>query len=351
MKHRLSLWCRYGRIGASSRLRFGQFVPELKQSGLVSDMHNFFDDEYLKRFYAGKGKSKKSFILALFRRIKELCALPPDVPMIIEYELFPFMPYLIEKLFIGKRRYILNFDDAVDLRYRKIPFLCSKYPRLIANAAGVIVANDELLERFSQYNQNIFKLPTVPPPPPETSAIFPKGEILRVGWIGTPVTYAFLQKHTAVLQEMYRIHPFELLVIARENLPEIPGIPAKYVNWSMENEHSLLQSCHIGIMPLDDSSFARGKSAFKLIQYLRAGIPALASAIGENTKVIQQGKTGFCASTSQEWIDFWQFLADEKNRADMAEHIAAEAEKYSFYVNASRLIEIIKTTFYTENHE
>ena len=347
MKRFLSIWCRYGQLGASSRLRFRQFVPELEKSGMTVDMHNFFDDDYLKKLYAQKGKSKKAYLAALWRRIKELFALPPSVPLLIEYELFPFMPYWVEKLFIGKRRYILNFDDAVDLRYRKIPILRNKYPRLIANAAGVIVANDELLERFSGYNKNIFKLSTVPPPA-EEDAVPEKGELLRIGWIGTPVTYKFLQKHLAVLQEMYALCPFELLVIARKDLPPLPGIPAEYLNWSQETEHKLLQSCHIGIMPLDDSDFARGKSAFKLIQYLRAGIPAIASAVGENTNVIRQGKTGFCAATSTEWCAAWQFLADKQNRAQMAEDIASEAEKYSFYTNAETLIAIINQNLIAE---
>ena len=340
MKDLLSIWCRYGELGASSRLRFRQFVPELEKAGWTAEMHNFFDDDYLKRLYSGGGKSKKSYILALFRRIRELCTLPVDVPLFIEYELLPFMPYWMEKLFIGKRRYILNFDDAVDLRYNKIPLLRSKYPRLIANAAGVIVANDELLERFSKYNPAVFKLPTVPPPAPE-GAVPEKYGSLRIGWIGTPVTYKFLQNHLAVLQAMYAYHPFELLVIAREDLPPLPGIPAKYLNWSQETEHHWLQSCHVGIMPLDDSDFARGKSAFKLIQYLRAGIPAIASAVGENNQVIRQGKTGFCAANPEEWLAAWQNLADEQNRTMMKEAIFAEAEKYSFERNSAELISII----------
>ena len=129
---------------------------------------------------------------------------------------------------------------------------------------------------------------------------------------------------------MYAAHPFELLVIARKDLPEIPGIPTRNVNWSSETEHALLQSCHIGIMTLDDSPFARGKSAFKLIQYLRANIPAIASAVGENTRVITENRTGFCASTTQEWVSAWQKLADPEFRASLLPHIASEAQKYSF---------------------
>lgn len=338
----LSLWCRYDRLGASSRLRFYQFIPALETAGFQVDAHHFFPDSYLKALYSGKGKSKTAFLSALKRRFGELSALPAERPMIVEYELLPFMPWCVERRFLKKRKYLLNFDDAVDLRYQRMPFLKNKYPELISHAAGVIVANDELLERFSQYNANILKLPTVPPP--ESGSAAPeRGETLRIGWIGTPITYKFLQQHTGILQKMYALSPFELLVIAREELPVIPGIPTKCVNWTQETEHQLLQSCHIGIMPLDDSSFARGKSAFKLIQYLRAGIPAIASAVGENIKVIQHNRTGFCAAGEAEWLEAWQQLSQAEIRQQMSADIAVEAEKYSFERNAATLTGFINS--------
>ena len=342
----LSIWCRYDTLGASSRLRFFQFIPALENSGFVIDRHHFFDDGYLKQLYAGNGKSKSAFFSALFRRIKELAALKPGTPLFIEYELLPFVPYFLEKTFLSRHCYILNFDDAVDLRYCKLPLLCRKYPQLISNAAGIIAANDELLNRFSAYNQNIFKLPTVPPSPPQNVSLdIPQNDLIRIGWIGTPVTHRFLWEHTETLQKMYAVCPFELLVIAAETLPPIPGIPTRNVHWSCETEHAMLQSCQLGIMPLDDSPFARGKSAFKLIQYLRANIPAIASAVGENTRVIVENKTGFCAATPDEWISAWQKLADANFRASLAPHIAAEAEKYSFDRNAKLLTGFITSTF------
>lgn len=342
---KLSIWCRYDTLGASSRLRFFQFIPELEKAGFSVDRHHFFDDCYLKQLYSGAGKSKRAFFAALLRRFKELAALPPEIPLFIEYELLPFMPYFVERHFLYHRRYILNFDDAVDLRYAGIPVLCRKYPQLLADAAGIIVANDELFSRFAPFNENIFKLPTVPPVPPENVPVgIPPGELPRIGWIGTPVTHRFLLEHTEILQKMYAIHPFELLVIARAELPEIPGIPTLNVNWSNDTEHALLQSCQLGIMPLDDSPFARGKSAFKLIQYLRAGIPSIASAVGENTRVVVENKTGFCASTAEEWMAAWQKLSDAGFRASLAPYIASEAEKYSFEYNVKLLTGFITST-------
>ena len=185
----LSIWCRYDKLGASSRLRFIQFIPELEKAGFKTDFHHFFDDQYLKRLYAGNGKSKTAFLAALRRRYKELAVLPENVPLFIEYELLPFLPCFAEKRFLAAHPYILNFDDAVDLRYSKLPVLKNKYPQLIADAAGIIVANDELLNRFSLYNKNIFKLPTVPPPPCSDPVAIPPSTMPLPSWMPTAMPW------------------------------------------------------------------------------------------------------------------------------------------------------------------
>ena len=107
----------------------------------------------------------------------------------------------------------------------------------------------------------------------------------------------------------------------------------------------MLKSCHIGIMPLPDTPFARGKSAFKLIQYLRAGLPAIASAVGENSHVIRQGETGFAVSGESGWLEAWKFLSSQQNREQMQPAIALTAEEYGFERNATELIRFINATF------
>ena len=112
----LSIWCRYDKLGASSRLRFIQFIPELEKAGFSTDFHHFFDDAYLKQLYAGNGKSKTAFLAALKRRWQELSALPENIPLFIEYELLPFLPYFI-----------------LDLQLRIHPSLQQNYPSLQSN--------------------------------------------------------------------------------------------------------------------------------------------------------------------------------------------------------------------------
>jgi glycosyltransferase involved in cell wall biosynthesis len=173
-----------------------------------------------------------------------------------------------------------------------------------------------------------------------------KFETLTLGSIGTPVTYEYLKQHTEILQQMYKAVPFELLVIASAALPPIEGVPTCRVDWSSETEAELLKRSHIGIMPLPDTPFARGKSSFKLIQYLSAKIPAIASPVGENNIVLRHRETGVSASTAAEWIYALHELSTPEKRERFSKAIAAEAEKYSLSNAASVMSEFFDRTLF-----
>ena len=338
----LDMWVRYGQLGASSRLRFYQYMPYLEENGIAVQVHNFFDDDYLRKLYSGVPRPVTGVLRSYFSRLKEMCYTENDVPALIEYELLPHLSYLMEKWFLKSRSYVLNFDDAVDLHYEKIPFLRNKYPQLIANASGIIVANDHLLERFRCYNENILKLPTVPPA--EIRPVLKKPERLTLVWTGTPVTYQFLYQREQALRMAAERCDFELLVVASENLPRMEGVNCRYINWSQDSETAALSKAHAGLMPLPDTPFARGKSAYKLICFLRAGIPGIASPVGENCRVIEDGVNGFLASGDEEWADAIVKISDEKIRAGLADGVKNSAKQYDLSDSALKLADFIKST-------
>ncbi|MBU8901829.1 MAG: glycosyltransferase, partial [Victivallales bacterium] len=151
-------------------------------------------------------------------------------------------------------------------------------------------------------------------------------------WIGTPVTYIYIEKHAATLRKMAEKYDFELLIIARKSLEKgrIEGVNMRFVNWSQERETELLLRSHVGIMPLTDDEFSKGKSAFKLIQYSAAGLPAIASPIGENVTLIDDGQTGFLADSQEEWVEALGKLIDNKELySRMAENTRKASENYS----------------------
>ena len=143
---------------------------------------------------------------------------------------------------------------------------------------------------------------------------------------------------------------FELLVIARKELSirAIPGVSMRFENWSQATESALLSGCDAGIMPLTDDAFSRGKSAFKLIQYLAAGLPAIASSVGENRQIIRPGQTGFLANTPQEWADALRFLSqNESDRLQMSEAARTLAFDFSLQKFAPVMTEFLQKRLFS----
>lgn len=326
MKH-LGIFTRYDRMGASSRLRFYQWEEDFAAFGFEPDFYPLFNQKYLKKLYSTGKKSKIALLIASARRFFQVLKSPKD--LYIEYELFPFLPAKWELLLLRRKRYFLGFDDNVWEKYQNCPRLSDKYDELIRHAAGVIVANDFLCEKVKPLNKNILLLPTVIPLEEYQQPSPPKPERFTIGWIGTPVTYRYLENLSETLQKAAREVDFDLKVIAGKNLPPIPGVRMHFADWSTETEVQELKTCHIGIMPLPDDAFARGKSAFKLIQYLGAGLPAIASPVGENCKVVTP-ETGFLAGTEEEWLNAIRRLAqDRKLLRQMSEAAHERAYEYS----------------------
>lgn len=340
---KLSLWTRYNRLGASSRLRFMQFVPYLQNAGWETELFTFLDDDYLRKLYAGKKPPVTGVFNAYCRRCRDMLKLPAEIPALIEYELLPYWPFFMEKGFLKKHPYILNFDDAVDLRYSKIPVLKNKYPQLLTNAAGIITANDLLQQKFAPYNSNILKLPTIPP------------EIIRPGnqknsrftlvWTGTPITYQFLFERKDALKLAAQNCDFELLIVGGDPAQKIPEVNCRYIPWSETAEADAIAQAHAGIMPLPDTPFARGKSAYKLICYLRAGIPGIASPVGENCRVIKHRQNGILAGRNEEWADAIKTLSNLQNYETFAAAALLDGKEFLLENAGKKLDDFLKSAF------
>ena len=303
MKKPLTLCTRYTAKGASSRLRFLNYIPYLEEAGFAVQSDAFYSGNYLEKLYRTGRRDPLELAGALIKRLCRAGALPES--LWIEYELLPYLPFAVEKFLLGKRRYVLNFDDDIFLRYGREP---NKLDRLTAGAAGVICANDHLLERVSRHQKNVLKVPTALDLAKYRRAaeqtVHPKTSAKPLAvWIGTPVTYRYLRTAAEQLRAMYRVRPYELRVIASAELPPIDGLEMQFFNWSEDTEAQLIAEADFGIMPLPaDDAFAGGKSAYKIIQYLACGLPAIASPVGENCRVLTK-ECGILAAAPAEWAE------------------------------------------------
>ncbi|MCF6175154.1 MAG: glycosyltransferase [Victivallaceae bacterium] len=342
---KLSIYTRYDTLGASSRYRYFMYLDALRAAGWKTKIYPFFNNRYLKTLYGKGEKSRLSFMLATVKRLLKM--LFAGKQLIIEYELLPFIPYKVERLLLKNRKYILNFDDDVWEKYRSKPMLADKFDLLATNAAGIIVANNMLWEICLKLNKNVLKIPTV-----VDIDLYccdkPKFDRFTVVWIGTPVTYCFLEQHAEQLQAMAAEVDFELLVIAASSLEPraVSGVNMRFVDWSQETETELLMRSHVGIMPLVNDTFARGKSAFKLIQYLAAGIPVIASPVGENCTVVNDEFNGFLANSQEEWVAALEQLAtDKKLYNKFAKAAKKSAKQFSIQKYSPFMIKFLKEAF------
>lgn len=326
--HSLSIFTRFPTQGASSRYRFYLYLHGLLDEDFSVDIEAFFSTAYLQEVYGEKKIRKWDILISYLKRMISLFNASDN--LLIEYELFPRLPYGFEKLFLKRRRYILNYDDNVWDNYKNSQMLKSKYDHLVKNAVGVIVANDYLAQKVSALNPTMVKIPTVVDTG-KYDVLVDKCEKFTIVWIGTRFTYKYIKAYADSFLKLAEKCDFRLRIIASKNLQadSIQGIDMEFLEWSSAYEAKWLAEAHVGIMPLVDDGFSVGKSAFKLIQYCAAGIPMVASDIGENKNIISHGENGFLARDHQSFTESLYAIYSDKSLYDKMS-ANAKASSYDF---------------------
>lgn len=314
---------RYDRIGASSRLRFLQYLSWLPDAGIEATVEPFFSDEMLERKYRNGRYSLLGLTAAYVRRVHSLLRRGRFDLVWIEKEALPWLPVQIERALLQGVPYVLDFDDAWFHNYdlhrsswvRR--FLGRRLDQLMAGARLVIGGNAYLVQRARDAGAQWVELvPTVIdleryPLEPKSSS----GESTpKIVWIGSPSTVRYLSGLAAPLAELAKSVPFKLRVIGAQL--EMEGVEVECVPWTEASEVSAIAECDIGVMPLSDSPWERGKCGYKLIQYMACGMPVVASPVGVNKEIVEQGVNGFLADDMAAWVDaLGQLLTQPQLRA------------------------------------
>lgn len=343
---------RYDAAGSSSRYRMYQYLPRLREAGFQVDEAPLLDARYIEALYDGRRRGTLQLARAALRRIAQVSRARSYDLIWIEKELLPFVPGVLERLLRATGApIVVDYDDATFHRYdrHRSPLvraiLGRKIDRIMACADLVIAGNAYLAARAREAGALAVEiLPTVIDVDRYPAAPLPEHTGLTVGWIGSPTTQAHLAHVGPALAAFCAERGARVRVIGATKGFALPGVPIEAVPWSSSGEVAALRQLDIGIMPLPDSPWERGKCGFKLIQYMGCSLPVIASPVGANKEIVESGETGFLASTHEEWLTSLRALgssADLRARMGSAGRARLEA-RYTLQAVAPRLIELLR---------
>lgn len=351
---RILLLSRYARLGASSRVRFFQYLPYLESNNVHVDISPLFDDAYLRRMYSGSAVDWLEVAKSYRNRVSALRRAAQYDLIWLEYEALPWLPAWFERaLGLGRYPYIVDYDDAIFHRYdlNRNPLvrvlLRNKIDQIMARAKLVSAGNRYLAARaLSAGAKNVEVLPTVVDVERYQVRFEPQPEVITIGWIGSPSTQRYLELVLGAISDLHRGGaPIRLLVVGGK-LEGYDQLPVVNVPWAEANEVGVIQTFDVGIMPLLDSPWEQGKCGYKLIQYMACGKPVVASAVGVNRDIVEHGINGFLATTEGEWSGFLlQLIKNPLLRRKMGKKGREKVEReYSLQVTAAKVLDYLITS-------
>lgn len=347
---RLLLLTRYGPLGSTSRVRFYQYLPYLQSHGLEITLSPLLADEYVQKLYTNQRQSLPFLIRAYLQRLRALLQSRAFDLIWLEKETLPWLPAGLENL-LARAPLIADYDDAIFHRYdqHRNPLIRAmlgrKIARVMRRTALVIAGNDYLAAYARRAGAKRLEiLPSVvdteryQPATPKTVPPF------TIGWIGAPVTAPYLQLIQPALAD-FCSRTGAILAQVGGGAVDLAQVPLQNRPWTEDTEVSEIQRFDVGIMPLPDEPFERGKCGYKLIQYMACGLPVIATPIGANLKIVEHGVNGYLASTREEWVNALTTLHDNPTlRRQMGTTGRQKVEtEYSLQVTAPKLLKLLQS--------
>lgn len=328
----------------SQRFRFEQFLTYLQQNGFSYTFSYLVSKDDDKLFYS-KGRLAAKFFLFLkyfFRRMKDVVQAGRYHTIYIQREAFFIGPPFFECLLkLRGARVIFDFDDSIWLpnvsdANKNLNWLksFSKTGKIISYASLVFAGNRYLHDYAVQFNKNVMIVPTTI----DTSAyvrlpVKRSENRIIIGWSGSITTiqhFRFAEPFLHIIKAKYgdKVH---IKVIGDKRYSN-PQFEVEAHDWNMEAELRELSSFDIGIMPLPDDMWAKGKCGLKGLQYMALEIPTIMSPVGVNSDIIQDGENGFLASGVDEWVaKISQLIESQELRLTVGRKARQTVvEKYSF---------------------
>jgi glycosyltransferase involved in cell wall biosynthesis len=316
-----------GPIDPAYRIRLAAPGQALAYLDVDVDLLPLFTESEARRFRGGGLASKAATLVPARRRMRQVLGdLGPDAGVVVVHRQVDLTPSLaLEKLATGGRRLIYDVDDAVWITGRQtgghpLSFVkgsARKVRWLAQRADHLTVGNQILAEYMQRYNANVTIVPSL-----VDLALYPirehrQDEVLTLGWVGSSTTAPYLQTLTPALEQLAArsARPVRLLVVGGR-APRPAGVEVREESWSLDAERRAFETMDIGLMPLDDTPWSRGKCAYKALQYMACGIPAVVDDVGISADTVRGA--GCIATGKAQWLESLEALAvDASLRAQL----------------------------------
>ncbi len=310
----------------SFRQRVEMFGDLLRADGIETEVHKL-PEGYIQR-------------RNLFGRAAEF-----DAVLLHKKCLNLFDAYCLRK---KARKIIYDFDDAVMYKASRPESEHTSHMRLFSRtvrlADCVIAGNEYLAAQARRFSSNVHIIPTgLAVDDYKTNAVKPNDGKVRLVWIGSTATLRYLEQLRPVLEEVGRRFDHVVLRIICDSFFTLENMPVEECRWSLETQAADLATSNIGLAPLPDNRFTRGKCAYKILQYMAAGLPTIASPVEANRQYIEDSGAGLLAENADQWLENIDMLvSDARLRNKMAEAGAEFVKQFDRSVLGAKLSSIIK---------
>lgn len=300
-----------------SRVRALQYLPYLNGAGMRVDI-----------FQAGSSYGRFGYFIGLLWRV-----ISCDVVFL---QRCPVSCFVFKTFKILGKKIIFDFDDAIFLRGPRDAlsdsFFLARFEYILRNSDLVLAGNEYLAEYARRFSDHVTILPSVIDM--EKSAVErhkAENTPVVIGWVGTEGNLFYVEHISGVLQKLISAFGAEVEIrVISSSSGNMDHIPVTFRKWSLETESKEVSQFDIGIMPLKDDKWTKGKCGYKALQYMAAGIPCVCSPVGMLQTLVRDGKNGYLATTEDDWFDKLSALVTNKELRSRIGKKARETVAQSF---------------------
>ncbi len=345
----------YGPLGASSRTRVFQYLPILEAEGIETVVRTVIPDVWSTRLgHDGAVRRLLYYVFSFARTVWvafwTVLFLGDYDRVVIQKVLFPGpIARLLKRC---REKVVYDFDDAIFTTDTPLGLLGrlsgwrrgASLPRMLYASRVAIVENDYTKDYAGQFCDRV----EIITGPIDTDRYSPRdsadAQQVILGWIGSQTTTAYLDRITDILDRVAEVRPNVRLRLIGARPVRTKRIETEARQWSLDTEVEDLTGCDVGLMPLPDDLWTRGKGGYKLLQYGAVGLPVVASPVGVNKEIVVDGETGFLVSDEEDWVSRLIELVDDPELRTRMGRAGRERmlQQFSLGHSSRKLIEILK---------